>query len=138
MRDTGELTGEFTYRVSAGLSVDARDLPRLDRVLDDAVKAGADNISGVSFGIEDRSVLEAAAREKAVADAKARAQSLAALSGVELGEVVGVSQVIGGPGPIFDRGGAGLDGGGAPLQAGQLEVQVQVQVTFAIKQAETP
>ncbi len=128
-------TGKFTYRVSASLSVNVRDLSRLGKVLEDAVKAGANNIAGVSYGIQDRSTLEAAAREKAVADAKARAQALAQLSGVELGGVVSVSEVIGGASPVVDRGSLGLGGGGgAPLQPGQLEVVTQVQVSFAIGQ----
>ena len=87
-RDTGEPTGEFTYRVSASLSVTVRDLPRLGAVLEEAVKAGANTISGVSYGVAERVALEAAAREQAVADAKLRAEALARLSGVSLGDVV--------------------------------------------------
>jgi hypothetical protein len=130
-RDTGEPTGEFTYRVSASLSVTVRDLPRLGAVLEEAVKAGANIISGVSYGVSERVALEAAAREQAVADAKLRAEALARLSGVSLGEVVSVSEVISGVNPIYDRGLGG--GGGAPIQPGQLEVQMQVQVSFEIK-----
>jgi uncharacterized protein YggE len=131
---TGQPTGEFTYRVSSSLSVKIRDLAKVGEVLTDAVRAGANNISGVFFSIEDTSTLEAAAREEAVADARSRANSLAQLSGVELGELVVVSEVIGGPGPIFlDRAAVGLGGGGAPIQPGQLEVSMQVQVSFAIK-----
>ena len=96
------------------------------------MEAGANNISGVTFSIADTTALEATAREKAVADAKARAQSLAQLSGVELCEVVAVSEVIGGPGPVFSEA-SGLGGGGGSVQPGQLEVRLQVQVSFAIK-----
>ena len=54
----------------------------------------------MSFGIDDTKALEATAREKAVADAKARAEALAKLEGAELGDVVRVSEVIGrGPMP---------------------------------------
>ncbi|HET7090405.1 MAG TPA: SIMPL domain-containing protein [Anaerolineae bacterium] len=128
---TGQPTGEFTYRVSTGLSVTVRDLPRLGSLLNDAVKAGANNISGVSLSVADQAAFEASAREKAIADAKARAQALAELSGVTLGEVVSVSEVIGGVAPVFDR---GLGGGGAPIQPGAIEVRMQVQVSFAIGQ----
>ena len=134
--ETGEPTGEFTYRVGNSLSVKIHDLTRVGAILSEAVKAGANNISGVYFSIEDTAALEAAAREKAVADAKARAQSLAQLSGLELGEVVVVSEVItGGIAPIYyERVGLGQGGGGgAPIQPGQLEVSMQVQMSFAIK-----
>ena len=134
---TGQATGQFTYRVSASLSVKIRELAKVGAVLGDAVKAGANNISGVYFSIEDTASLQAAARAKAVADAKARAQALAQLSGVQLGEVVGVSEVITGvPGPVYYEAAArvGLGGGGgAPIQPGQLEVSMQVQMSFAIR-----
>ena len=133
---TGQPTGQFTYRVSASLSVKLRDLAQVGAVLGNAVKAGANNISGVYFSIEDTARLQEAARAKAVADAKTRAQALAQLSGVQLGEVVSVSEVITGvPGPVYYETAAreGLGGGGAPIQPGQLEVSMQVQVSFAIR-----
>src|SRR3990172_2393132 len=98
--EKGQPTGEYIYHVSNSLSVKIRALSKVGAILSEAVEAGANNISGVSFSIEDTSALEMEAREKAVADAKARAESLAQLSGVELGEVVLVSEVIGGPVPI--------------------------------------
>jgi len=128
---TGQPSGEVTYRVSKGLSVKVRDLTQVGAVLTAVVEAGATSISGVTFSMADTTVLEATAREQAVADAKARAQSLAELGGVELGEVVAISEVIGGPGPVFYEPG-GL-GGGESLQPGQLEVRMQVQVSFAIQ-----
>ena len=111
-----------------------RDLTQVGAVLAAAVEAGANSISGVTFSIADTTALEATAREKAVEDATARAQSLAQLSGVELGEVVAISEVYGGPGLVFyEPGGLAGGGGGAPLQSGQLEAHMQVQVSFAIK-----
>lgn len=130
--ETNQPTGEYLYHVNSSVSAKMRDLEKVGTILSEAVKAGANNISGVTFSIENTTALQAAAREKAIADAKARAQDLARLSGVELGEVTIVSEVVGGPGPIFyDRGMGG--GGGAPIQPGQLEVSMQLQVSFAIK-----
>ena len=135
--ETGQPTGEFTYRVSNSVSVKIRDLSKVGEILSQAVKAGANNISGVYFSIEDTVKLQETAREKAVADAKVRARALAQLSGVQLGEVVGVSEVITGvPGPVYYEAAArvGLGGGsGAPIQPGQLEVSMQVQMSFAIR-----
>jgi len=129
--EKGQPTGETIYHVGNGLSVKIRDLSKVGAILSGAVEAGANNISGVTFSIEDTSALEAEAREKAVADAKARAESLARLSGVELGEVVLVSEVIGGPVPVVAA--RALGGGGASIEPGQLEVSMQVQMSFAIK-----
>lgn len=130
--EKGQPTGEYIYHVSNSLSVKIRALSKVGAILSEAVEAGANNISGVSFSIEDTSALEMEAREKAVADAKARAESLAQLSGVELGEVVLVSEVIGGPVPIVMERAMG-GGGGVSIEPGQLEVSMQVQMSFAIE-----
>jgi uncharacterized protein YggE len=122
------------YHVSNQVNVTIRDTSKLGDVLDQAVSAGANTIYGVNFEVSDPSQLEAAAREKAIADAKARAESLAQLSGVNLGEVLTVSEVIGTPGPIVERAVVGMGGGGGtPIQPGETQVNVSVQVTYAIK-----
>jgi uncharacterized protein YggE len=122
------------YHVSNQVNVTVRDVSKLGDILDQAVSAGANNIYGVYFEVSDPSQLEAAAREKAIADAKARAESLAQLSGVSLGEVLTISEVIGGPGPVIERAVVGMGGGGGtPIQPGETQVNVSVQVTYAIK-----
>ena len=127
--------GPITYHVSNQVSVTVRDVSQLGEVLDKAVAAGANNIYGVNFSVADPSKLEADARAKAVADAKARAQDLAKLAGVNLGDVVSVSEVVGGPVYNMPQAmpAAGLGGGGAPIQPGELEVSVSIQITYAIK-----
>jgi uncharacterized protein YggE len=121
------------YHVSNQVNVTVRDVSKLGDILDQAVSAGANNIYGVYFEVSDPSQLEAAAREKAIADAKARAESLAQLSGVSLGEVLTISEVIGGPGPLIESAVVGMGGGGTPIQPGETQVNVSVQVTYAIK-----
>ncbi len=128
--------GQTTYHVNNQVNVTVRDVTRLGETLDKVVAAGANNIYGVSFSVADTSKLQADARAKAYADAKARAESLAQLAGVTLGEVVSVSEVIGSSGPLLESvrmsAAAGL-GGGAPMQPGELEVNMSVQVTYAFK-----
>ena len=127
--------GPLTYHVSNQVDVTVRDVSKLGDVLDKVVTAGANNIYGVNFSVDDPSKLQADARTKAFADAKARAQSLAQLAGVSLGDVVSVSESGSGSSPIMDMKpmAMGLGGGGAPIQPGALEVSMNVQVTFAIK-----
>ena len=83
------------YRVSNMLRVTVRDVERAGDVLDAAVEAGANQVYGVTFTVSDESRWQGQAREKAFADAKARAAELAGLAGVELGAVQSVSEVIG-------------------------------------------
>jgi uncharacterized protein YggE len=124
-----------TYHVNNQVDVTVRDVAKLGDVLDKAVAAGANNVYGVSFSVDDPTKLQGLARANAIADAKARAQDLAGLTGVTLGDVISVSEVIGSPGPIYPvamGARASLDSS-VPIQTGELEVSMNVQVTYAIK-----
>ncbi|HSD84155.1 MAG TPA: SIMPL domain-containing protein [Anaerolineae bacterium] len=127
-------TDQMIYHVTNQVDVTVRDVNQLGDVLDKAVAAGANNIYGVNFSVEDTTKLEADARTKAVADAKARAESLAQLNGVQLGEVVSVSEVVGGaPVPLYRDAAAGMGGGGTAVQPGELEISTSIQITYAVK-----
>ncbi|MCL5995094.1 MAG: SIMPL domain-containing protein [Chloroflexi bacterium] len=132
--ENGQNAGVLIYRVNNQVLVTVRDVAKLGDVLDKVVDAGANNIYGVNFSVGDTSKLEVDARGKAMQDARARAESLAKLAGVTLGEVVSVSEVIGGPLPYARAAADMAQGGGAtPIQPGSLEVNMSVQVTYAIQ-----
>ena len=126
---------EGNYRVSNMVQVKIRDLDKIGTVLDEVVEAGANNVYGVSFTVDDPSEVRSEARSKAIADARAKAQELADLNGVSLGEILQISEVIGG---LFSTGGIAAPvameyrGGGGPISPGELEFSVQIQVTYAI------
>jgi len=124
---------QMIYHVTNQVDVTVRDVDQIGEVLDKAVAAGANNIYGVNFNVEDTAKLEADARAKAVADAKARAGELAQLNGVQLGEVLSVSEVIGGSAYPMDYGAKGMGGGGTPVQPGELEMSLSIQITYAVK-----
>jgi len=136
MSAEGQVAGQAApiYHVSNQVNVTVRDTSKVGDVLDQAVSAGANSIYGVTFEVSDTTKLEAAAREKAIADAKARATSLAQLSGVSVGEVLAISEVVGGgPGPLMVERVMGMGGGGTPIQPGEFQVSVSVQVSYAIQ-----
>ena len=119
------------YRVSNMVRVTVRDVEKAGDVLDAVVQAGANQVAGVNFTVSDESTWQSEARAKAMADARSRAQELADLAEVELGQVLSVSEVIGSsPVPMvaLER---GLGGGG--IAPGELELGIQIQVTFAIQ-----
>ena len=131
---------EARYHVGNTVMVTIRDLDTVGAVLDAAIEAGANNIYGVTFSVADPSPLMSEARETAVADALAKAQELAELNNVALGEVMSISEVIS-PGGLYVGGiqrtaafAEGLGGGGGgPISPGELEMTTQLQVTHNIQ-----
>ena len=118
------------YVVSTLLQVTIRDVEKAGEVLDAVVQAGANQVYGVTFTVSDESTWESQARAEAMADARSRAQELAGLAGVELGDVLTVSEVIGSspvPALMAER---AMGGGG--IAPGELELGTQIQVTFAV------
>jgi hypothetical protein len=124
---------QMIYHVTNQVDVTVRDVNQIGEVLDKAVAAGANNIYGVNFSVEDTAKLEADARTKAVANARARAGELARLNGLQLGEVLTVSEIIGGAIPLYREAAMGLGGGGTPVQPGELEMSLSIQITYAVK-----
>ena len=124
------------YRVNNMVNVVVRDVDAVGAVIGAVTEAGANNIYGISFRVADPAGLEDEARAAAIANARARGESLAQLSGIALGEVVSISEVIGQPGfpmPLGAGGGrAEAAADAASINAGELGYTVQVQVTFAI------
>jgi uncharacterized protein YggE len=121
------------YHVTNMLEVTIRDLKAIGRVLQAATNAGANNIWGVSFDLENDAVLVAQARKAAVADAQQAASELAKLSGVELAEVVSLSEAeqpagYGGPTLMSMRSQSGND---VPIEQGEITVHYGVQIVYA-------
>lgn len=130
---------KFIYHMGNNFTVTIRDLDKIGAVLDAAIEAGANNIYGVNFNVSDPTDLKAEAREKATADARSKAQTLAGLNQMTLGQVISVSEVIGGNGGYYPGGSNGffaadgVGGGGGPFVPGELNLNVQLQVTYAIQ-----
>lgn len=121
------------YRVSNMVNVTIRDLETVGDVLDVVIEAGANNIWGISFTLDDPTAAQSDARAKAIEDAQARAEALAELSGVEVGPVMSISEVVGAvPVPMAAMAERAVAGGG-PISPGELEISYQVQVSYFIE-----
>lgn len=136
----GSENGESVrYHVSNNVQVTIRDLQNIEGVLDAAIQAGANNIYGISFSLDDPTVIESEARQEAIANARAKAEELASLTETEIGSVISISEVIGQGGGYFGGNFAtasrdGLGGGGAgPIAPGQLTLTMQLQVTYELQ-----
>jgi uncharacterized protein YggE len=134
---SGELVGKTQYVVSNNVHVTVRDLATVGRVLEAAVSAGANQVYGISFGVADTSKLQIAAEESALDDARTRAEALAAKAGVQIGEILSISESVGSQPPIvFDAYRKGMEmaaGAPVPVQPGEMEIHAQVQVVYALR-----
>lgn len=135
-RGSGEVT-ITGYRVNNTVNVTIEDIEKVGKVLAAVTNAGANTIHGVNFGVKDTAALEERARAAAMKDARARAESLAELAGVELGEVLSISTTSQGnyPMPMMAGGRmAMMEAAPTPgISPGQLSVSAQVHVSWAIR-----
>jgi uncharacterized protein YggE len=120
------------YDASNSVAAIVRDLPQVGSVIDAGIAAGANNVSGPSLSREDRDKLYNDALEKAVADAKAKADVLARAAGAAVGAVQSVSENQQGVGPVplgFSAARAVAD---TPIEAGTTQITASVRVIFAL------
>jgi uncharacterized protein YggE len=98
------------------------------KIVDAAVGAGANGVSGPSLDVSDQSALYRDALHKAIDDAKLKAQSLADAAGLSLGAVLSITE--GGsasPVPMADK----MSAAGATIEAGTQQIQASATVTYA-------
>jgi uncharacterized protein YggE len=125
------------YQLANSITITVRDLAKLSDVLDDSVAAGATTVDGVSFDVADRTAAEAQAREAAVKDAKAKADTYAKGLGIAITGVASVSESVATPiwyGANFAAGAVAQDKASTPTPVlpGSTDVVINVQVSFLI------
>lgn len=130
----GQPTGEIRYSVDNTVYVTLRDLTKVGELLDAAVKAGANNVYGIQFDLSDKSKAMSEARKAAVENARAIAEELASAAGVTLGDVQTIN-MYGGSAPIVFEAKveAAYAADRVPIQTGQLEINVEVNIIFEIR-----
>ena len=99
------------------------------------VGAGANEIGGINFVVSQASKLLDDAREKAIADARRKAEIYAKAAGVTLGEPLSISE-DGGPVPVFRAKMAAPMAAATPVAQGEETLSVTVSVSWAIKAKE--
>lgn len=80
------------FTVSQSISVKVRVVDTAGELISGVGELGATNLSGLSFTIDDPAKLKDEARNKGIAEAKAKAEVLAEQLGVRLGKVIGYSE----------------------------------------------
>jgi uncharacterized protein YggE len=121
------------YQVSNQVSVLVEDLTRIGTTLDALVRSGANQLGGIQFQFKNPKPLQERARQAAVADARAKAGTLAAAAGVTLGPVLSIQEgAVNFPMPrmmAFEA----AQSREVAISPGQSDVTVNVSITYGIQ-----
>jgi uncharacterized protein YggE len=118
------------YTATNSVSALTKDIASSGKLVDGVVRAGANLVGGPSLGRSDQRAVSRRALEAAIADARARAGVIAAAAHVRLGRVRSVTEASGGPvtsGPF-----AAEKAASTPVEAGRVQTEADVTVTFDI------
>jgi uncharacterized protein YggE len=128
--ETGQINGYFADNSVQAL---VRKLAGAGAVVDAAVAAGANQSSGPSFDQSRHDAIYRSALRAAVADARTKAEALAAESNASLGRV---TRIVEGsaepPMPMYERAMSDSAKAATPVEPGTQEVQATVTVTFEL------
>jgi len=127
------------YRVTNVVTAKVREMDNIGATIDVVASAGGDltRIDSISFSVEDPLAYHEEARQKAMADAKAKAGQMAQLAGVTLGKPVYISENAYTPSPVYRQDvymeqAAGAPMVETPISPGEMDIQLTVQVVYAI------
>jgi len=133
---TPKITG---YSLNQTVMVKVRNLDDSDKVLDVALAKGANQISALTFDVEDPSKLKAEAREKAFSVAKEKADDMAKAVGVKIGRVITFSEGSNGyPVPMANFSMKSMSpeaqsSDASAVEPGSKEYNINVSVTYEIE-----
>ncbi len=134
-RQSGEAPRITGFVAQNMVAIRVRDLDRLGAILDEVARDGANSFNGLSFGLQDRTPAEDAARLAAVDEARRKAELYAGAAGVSLGPVVTLSESVGAsPQPMMMAEQSMRAASDAvPVAAGELAVSARVTIVYAIE-----
>jgi len=126
------------YTVTNTVNVTVDGIDKVGPALDVLVRAGANESSGISFGIADPKPLEEKARREAVAAAMAKARTLADAAGVRLGRILAINEgsyIPPIPMPMMARGmmADAVAAPPPPIAGGEQAVSVDVTLVYEIE-----
>lgn len=123
------------YRVNNSVSVRQRKLNDYGKVIDALVSAGANEVNGPSFELDNPDPATDEARTAAMRKARARAELYAHAAGLKVSRILSISESGGWspPQPVMYRMAAQDAASSAPpVQSGELQMRVNVTVQFEL------
>lgn len=125
------------FEASQSLEVIIRDLEKIGVVLSKATGEGVNAAGGLRFEVDDIEKVRTEAQEKAIEDARAKAEQLSQALGVSLGRVKTFNTSSSGPPPVpflaRSVSEAGQDVAVPEVPAGTQEIQETVVITYELR-----
>jgi uncharacterized protein YggE len=120
------------YQASNRVSVKLREIERVGQVLDALVAAGATDLSGPSWSIDDDTAARAQARRQAVETAQAQAREYARLTGYTDVRLLEINETVASrpPMPVLQAARAESFDASTPVQPGLVEAGVIVTAKY--------
>ena len=131
--DNRQKTRPGQWNVSNSASFILRDVTRAGALTDVLSRAGATNINGPQFSMDETTDIENSLLGEAITNARKKAELVAKGANKKLGEIIAVTEgsSIGQTSPVYLSGGGG--GGGGGIEAGSGSVEKTVTVVFELK-----
>ena len=119
------------YTATNSVSATVRNLAKIGAIIDAAVDAGANQVSGPNLVRSSAASLYRAALRAAIADARGKARTIAAASGLHIRRITDVAESSAAPSPTPLTAKASADAS-TPVETGSTLVEATVTVTFAV------
>lgn len=118
------------FMVTNQVTIKIREIDKLPTILDRAIAAGANEMSGIEFVVSEQSRLLDQARDDAVADARRKAELYAKAAGAQLGPVVQIVEDGSTPPvrPLMQA----MRSAAVPVAPGEQMLRASVTVTFEL------
>ena len=123
------------YQASNQVTIQVRDLTKLGQTVDATVNAGATNVGGISFGLQDPQAAEDKARLDAIKALQAKADLYARATGYKIVRLVSLGEGGGyTPAPPMPMYAASMrmKADSTPVAAGELNVRIDVSATYEL------
>lgn len=126
------------YRASNNVQLRVRDLPSLGSLIDALVAAGATNVNGPHFAVEESNSGLAGARDRALAEADRQAAEYARRAGARRARLLAVAEVVANFGRpydlmVFQASESRASAPPTPVAPGRVTSGVNLVVTYALE-----
>ena len=118
------------FQVTNQLTVKIRDIDKLPAILDRAIGAGANEMSGIEFVVSEQSKLLDQARAEAIVDAHRKAELYARAAGAKVGPIMAISEE--GSSPPMPRLSQTMRAGSVPVAPGEQTLRAVVTVSYEL------